>query len=61
MAEKDNQFKGLNLSKDLRDFYYHCSISLKGEQFFEQFDDEFQTFIKQKTQNRINDLQRKIQ
>lgn len=57
----DDQFKGLGLSKDLRDFYYHCSLSSKPPEFFRQFDEEFQDFVKRKMQGTIENLQRRIQ
>lgn len=50
----DDPFKGLNLHKDLKDFYYHVSLSDKGDEFFRAFDAEFMDFVKRKTQNTLN-------
>lgn len=59
MANSNDEFKGLKLSKDLKDFHHHCSVSLK-QGFFEMFEDEFWDFVRRKMQKEQLAIMKKI-
>lgn len=57
--QKKDEFSGLGLSKDLRDFYYFASLNTDPG-FFQQFDKEFKDFVKRKSELKTQQIERII-